>query len=103
MLFRSPYKSSITRYIGHAEKIEVDITSGPLSNDDIFLLCSDGLTGEVPDNVIEEVLMTTPEIKDGVEKLVDLALEHGGNDNISVIAVKVEKKKPGFFKKLFNW
>jgi len=98
-----PYKSSITRYIGHAEKIEVDITSGPLSNDDIFLLCSDGLTGEVPDNVIEEVLMTTPEIKDGVEKLVDLALEHGGNDNISVIAVKVEKKKPGFFKKLFNW
>ena len=98
-----PYKSSITRYIGHADKIDVDITSGPLSNDDIFLLCSDGLSGEVPDSLIEEVLKSTPDIKDGVEKLITLALENGGNDNISAIAVKVEKKKPGFFKKLFNW
>ena len=98
-----PYKSSITRYIGHADKIEVDITSGPLANDDIFLLCSDGLSGEVADNIIEEVLKSSVEMKDGVEKLITLALEHGGNDNISVVAVKVEKKKPGFFKKLFNW
>ncbi len=98
-----PYKSSITRYVGHADKIEADITSGPLSNDDVFLLCSDGLTGEVPDDKIEEVLKTTPGMQEGVDKLINLALENGGNDNVSVIAVKVEKKKPGFFKKLFNW
>lgn len=98
-----PYKSSITRYVGHADKIEADITSGPLSNDDVFLLCSDGLTGEVPDDKIEEVLKTTLGMQEGVDKLINLALENGGNDNVSVIAVKVEKKKPGFFKKLFNW
>ncbi|HAE38923.1 MAG TPA: Stp1/IreP family PP2C-type Ser/Thr phosphatase [Candidatus Riflebacteria bacterium] len=98
-----PYKSSITRYIGHADKIEVDITSGPLANDDVFLLCSDGLSGEVTDAVMEDVLKSSPDVKDGVEKLITLALEHGGNDNVSAVAVKVEKKKPGFFKKFFNW
>jgi len=38
-----------------------------------------------------------------VEGLMQKALDGGGGDNISIIAVKVEKKKPGFFRKLFNW
>ncbi|HNX75671.1 MAG TPA: Stp1/IreP family PP2C-type Ser/Thr phosphatase [Candidatus Rifleibacterium sp.] len=98
-----PYKSSITRYVGLADTIEVDITSGPVANNDIFILCSDGLTGEVSDESIAETLHAseTPEV--AVEKLVQQALDNGGGDNISIIAVKVEKKKPGFFRKLFSW
>lgn len=98
-----PYKSSITRYIGHSDNIEVDITSGPVANNDVFVLCSDGLSGEVTDAEIEATLRNTPEPADCVEKLIQQALDGGGGDNISVVAVKVEKKKPGFFRKLFSW
>lgn len=98
-----PYKSSITRYIGHSDTIEVDITSGPVSNNDVFILCSDGLTGEVPDSVIEEILRKASNPAECVDKLIQQALDGGGGDNISVVAVKVEKKKPGFFRKLFSW
>lgn len=98
-----PYKSSITRYVGHADTIEVDVTSGPISNDDIFLLCSDGLTGEVSDESIEGIFKKESKVEIIVKKLIAQALENGGGDNISVIAVKVDKKKSGFFKKLFSW
>ncbi len=98
-----PYKSSITRYVGLADTIEVDITSGPVTNNDVFILCSDGLTGEVTDESIAETLRNDEEPAASVEKLIEKALDAGGGDNISIIAVKVEKKKPGFFKKLFSW
>lgn len=98
-----PYKNSITRYVGHAEQIEVDISSGPVSNGDIFLLCSDGLTSEVEDKDLENILLSSPEPEVQVNALVEQALANGGGDNVTVVAVKVEKKKPGFFKKLFNW
>ncbi len=98
-----PYKSSITRYVGLADTIEVDITSGPVSNNDVFILCSDGLTGEVEDASIAETLHSATDPAESVEKLIQKALDGGGGDNISIIAVKVEKKKPGFFRKLFSW
>jgi protein phosphatase len=98
-----PYKNSITRYVGHAEQIEVDISSGPVSNGDEFLLCSDGLTGEVEDKGIEDILKSKPEPEAQANALVEQALENGGGDNVTVVVVKVEKKSPGFFKKLFNW
>ncbi len=98
-----PYKSSITRYVGHADTIEVDISSGPVANDDIFILCSDGLSGEVEDEKIQHVCSENLPMEKNVEKLIDMALENGGGDNITVVAVKVEKKKPGFFRKLFSW
>ncbi len=84
-------------------RLVFDITSGPVANNDVFILCSDGLTGEVNDAVIAEILKANPEPGDCVEQLVQKALDNGGGDNISIIAVKVEKKKPGFFRKLFNW
>ncbi len=98
-----PYKSSITRYVGLADTIEVDITSGPVANNDVFVLCSDGLSGEVADESIAETLRVEEEPAAAVEKLIAKALDNGGGDNVSIIAVKVEKKKPGFFKKLFSW
>jgi len=98
-----PYKSSITRYVGHADSIEVDISSGPVANDDVFVLCSDGLTGEVEDDQIQAVCAENLTMEASVGKLVNLALENGGRDNITVVSVKVEKKKPGFFRKLFSW
>ncbi|MGM0598499.1 MAG: Stp1/IreP family PP2C-type Ser/Thr phosphatase [Candidatus Rifleibacteriota bacterium] len=99
-----PYKNTITRYVGHSDKIKVDISSGPVSRNDLFILCSDGLTGEIEDSVIEKILSEPQDkLKSYADKLLDKALEHGGNDNITMVLIKVNKKKPGFFKTLLGW
>jgi len=56
---------------------------------DVFLLCSDGLTDMVTDEEIGAV-MRTGDIYKQAEKLVELALEHGGRDNVTVMLVKIE-------------
>ncbi len=98
-----PYKNSITRYIGSKDKLSVDVISGPISNDDIFILCSDGLTGEVDDKGIETILKTNSETEKISKALIEKALENGGGDNITVVVVKIIRKKPGFFKQMFGW
>ena len=85
-----PYKNSITRYVGHEDVIKVDVSSGPLKPGDRFILCSDGLHGEVTDSQIAGVLRDNMNPKDCVEKLIQLALEHGGKDNVSVVVASVE-------------
>ena len=52
-------------------------------------MCSDGLYEMVRENVISEILEKTEDIKDATKHLVDLANENGGNDNITVIIIKV--------------
>lgn len=98
-----PYKSSITRYIGHAQDINVDVTSGPLLNNDIFLLCSDGLTGEVTDDQISSIIAAGRNPEDWVNGFIESALQHGGNDNITAVVVRVDKKKDSIMKRLFGW
>ena len=85
-----PYKNSITRYVGHEDTIKVDVSSGPLKSGDRFLLCSDGLHGEVTDTQIASVLRDNMNPKDCVEILIKMALEHGGKDNVSVVVASVE-------------
>ena len=57
---------------------------------DILLLCSDGLTHMVCDEVISEVLKTEASLNNKCEKLVSLALENGGLDNVTIILAEVE-------------
>jgi serine/threonine protein phosphatase PrpC len=56
---------------------------------DRWLLCSDGLTGVVPDAILEEELRTIADPKSCAERLIDLALRGGGPDNITVIVADV--------------
>lgn len=98
-----PYRNQITRYIGCSSKLEVDITSGPVWNGDVFLLCSDGLTEEVKDDKIEEVFSKSLDPDATANLLVDEALKNGGKDNVSVVIVQVTSKKTSFFKKLLGW
>lgn len=51
-------------------------------------MCSDGLTNMVEDNVIERILKTTADIDEAATKLVELANENGGRDNVSVIIIE---------------
>ena len=84
-----PMKNRILQAIG-GEKTKPDLNSETLYQDDILLLCTDGLSGEVSaDEMWENVKSSKP--MDACKTLVDLANERGGPDNSTVIIVRVEK------------
>lgn len=91
----SPFRNVITRSLGNTPSVEVDILSDELKVGDVFLLCSDGLTGEVSDDEIRDALLKSPPSKAAWD-LVELALDHGGRDNCTVLIVAIRDIiKPG--------
>jgi protein phosphatase len=82
-------KNIITRSLGPNAQVQVDIEGPlPIETGDSYLLCSDGLSGQVNDDEIGRILMALPP-KEAVRALVDLANLRGGPDNVTVIVVKV--------------
>ncbi len=79
----------ITRSLGPNPTVDVDV-DGPLpaAAGDVFLLCSDGLSGPVPSEQIGMILSCLP-LNEAVPALVDLANLRGGPDNITVVAVRL--------------
>lgn len=63
----------------------VSIRHGRFSRGQEILLCSDGLTDELSDDMIKKVLASDMDIKDRVDSLIETALEHGGSDNVTVV------------------
>ncbi|QDV70056.1 Serine/threonine phosphatase stp [Rosistilla carotiformis] len=89
-LSRNIPKNVITRSLGPNSQVMVDVEGPwPLQAGDTFLLCSDGLTGQV-DDVEIGVLMDCLPPKDACRVMVDLANLRGGPDNITIIIVRVD-------------
>ncbi|MCX8052228.1 MAG: Stp1/IreP family PP2C-type Ser/Thr phosphatase [Armatimonadetes bacterium] len=86
----SPFRNVITRSLGNSPSVEVDVFTEQVEAGDVFLLCSDGLTGEVSDEEICRV-MASHSPSEAAWNLVDLALEHGGRDNVTVLIVAVRE------------
>lgn len=84
----SRYKNIITRSVGFEEEVQVDVMGLVCEPNDYFVLCSDGLANLVEDKEIREVVSATTDIKDAPKRLIELANERGGDDNITVIVVK---------------
>lgn len=82
-----PYRNIIMRAVG-MEDAEADGYEIELKRGDTILLCSDGLTGELEDNEIAEILGQRISAKKKVSQLIERALMHGGRDNISVAIVE---------------
>jgi protein phosphatase len=72
------------------ESVAVDIYTEKPQVGDCYVLCSDGLTGMVTDEQVAVVLATERDLDRAVEKLIDMANDNGGVDNISVVAARVE-------------
>jgi protein phosphatase len=91
-------KNVITRSLGPSPEVRVDLEGPfPVEVGDVFLLCSDGLSGPVEDEEIGTILACLPP-DEAVRALVDLANLRGGPDNITVIVVRVtgpELARPG--------
>ncbi|MFD1288285.1 Stp1/IreP family PP2C-type Ser/Thr phosphatase [Laceyella putida] len=84
-----PQRNMIVRAVGTSEDVEVDLINTPWSDGDLLLLCSDGLTTMVSEREIGIVMSSTSmNIEEKADKLIQLALEAGGNDNISLILLQ---------------
>jgi serine/threonine protein phosphatase PrpC len=90
-----PQRSIITRALGIEGEVVVDHFSWPVRDGDVFLLCSDGLTGMVGDAQIAEIIAGSDSLAVAAQRLVAAANEAGGRDNITLILFRVEDVTPG--------
>lgn len=84
-----PQKHIITRALGCFEKAEVDIFTSDVYDDDIFILCTDGLTNMLSDEKIKSIVIENEEPQIACSELVKAANASGGNDNITVAIIRI--------------
>jgi PPM family protein phosphatase len=93
----SEMQSVLLRALGAQQKIEVDADEHPLFARDVLLMCSDGLTRMVIEPEIAGTLQAETDPTKAAEKLIALANERGGADNITVIIIRVGAESKGWF------
>ena len=82
------YKNVITRALGGAENVIPDFFEIEIEDNSRILMCTDGLTNMVTDKEIESVMSSHDDIMNKADKLVMMANQNGGKDNISVIIIE---------------
>ena len=85
-----PQRSIITRALGPEPEVQVDTFTYPGRDGDIYLLCSDGLTGMVSEPEVTEILKAGGPLDESAQRLIDAANENGGRDNITVVLFRLE-------------
>ncbi len=83
-----PHKNVITRALGMRETVQVDIRGFQIESGDVYVLCSDGLSGMVPDDSIRSIVSNAKSLERAVAELVDQANRHGGTDNITTLLLQ---------------
>ncbi|WP_437767472.1 Stp1/IreP family PP2C-type Ser/Thr phosphatase [Sorangium sp. So ce281] len=83
-------KNIITRALGMKDAVKVDIRSEPTQPGDVFLLCSDGLSGMISEQQMLDVFDVTQDPHEACELLIEMANEAGGTDNISALIVRIQ-------------
>jgi PPM family protein phosphatase len=85
-----PQKNIILRALGQQKVVDVEINAFQPQAGDIFLLCSDGLSGMVSDEMMQAILQKTPNLDAAAKKLIDTANANGGADNVTVILAQYQ-------------
>ena len=85
----SRFRNIITRSVGFESQVNADSFSLLLSSGDVFLLCSDGLSGMIEDREIAKILRQG-KLSNATSRLVALANQHGGEDNITLILLRYQ-------------
>jgi Protein phosphatase 2C len=83
-----PQRNVITRALGSQAAVQVDTFMGELSEGDVMVMCTDGLTSHVPEDRIREVVAQLPPDQ-AVSQLIQMAKDDGGTDNITAIVLRV--------------
>jgi protein phosphatase len=84
-----PHYGVLTRAIGVGPDIDIDCTTLAPEPGDRVMLCSDGLFREVSEDEIAKVLASGEKLTSVVDRLVEMALDHGGRDNVSVVIAEL--------------
>jgi serine/threonine protein phosphatase PrpC len=85
-----PQRSIITRALGPETDVEVDTHSHPARAGDVYLLCSDGLTGMISDDEVAALMTGASSLDEAAESLIRAANQRGGKDNITVVLFKLD-------------
>ena len=88
-IYTHPQRNVIYRSLGSDLQVEADITRQPLEPGDRLLLCSDGLWEMVRDPQITTLMEGAPDVWEACDRLIQMANEHGGHDNITAIVVRL--------------
>lgn len=83
-----PHKNVITRALGMRETVQVDIRAHQIKSGDVYLLCSDGLSGMVTDDQILQISANAKSLERAVAELVDAANRNGGTDNVTTLMLQ---------------
>ena len=100
---RSKLQNVLLRALGPDPDVEVEISEHVLAEGDSLLLCSDGLTRELSDSQIAAVLGEADEAQEGADRLVQLANQAGGGDNITAIVLRFAPRPVGAFARIGRW
>ena len=88
-------KNLVTRAIGIDESVQIDIQEDIAMVDDIYLLCSDGVTDMIEDHLIKSAILDNEDdLEQAATEIIRLSNEHGGKDNISALLIKPIKSFP---------
>jgi serine/threonine protein phosphatase PrpC len=93
---QSEMQSVLLRALGTQAEVEVDAEEQALFPNDVLLLCSDGLTRMVTEPEIAGTLQAETDPQKASQRLITLANENGGADNISVIVIRLENESKGW-------
>lgn len=85
-----PHKNVIVRALGMKESVQVDLLADPHRVGDVYLMCSDGLSGMVDDAGLSYVLSSEPDLDAACERLIQAANRNGGIDNITCVLARIE-------------
>jgi protein phosphatase len=85
-----PHKNVIVRALGMKDSVQVDVHIDNPRLGDIYVLCSDGLSGMVKDQEISEMVVTERDLDVLCGRLISVANKNGGLDNITVVTIRVE-------------
>jgi protein phosphatase len=90
-----PYSNVITRCVGAGEEVEADTFAGEFRAGDVFLVCSDGLTGMVDDRRLQQLLLSRASAGRIVDALIAEANYRGGLDNVTAVVVQIIAAETG--------
>ena len=85
------YKHIVTRAIGTRVRVEPDLAYESVEDNDLYFMCSDGLTDLVRDDQIELLLNQNPEPKQGAKALIQRVYGEGARDNVTIVMVRIDE------------
>ena len=85
-----PLRNVLIQAVGHNKELSLDIFRGDIFHEDLFLLCSDGLTDMLDTDQIEEIIRSDIDIDRKATELIDWSKKAGGSDNITVVIVTIK-------------